>query len=112
MVTSTYDYSRYTPFDSTGERRDIPKSAYKNIRFALPVDQTMQIGESDVSNLPGLAFRIYGDSSLWRLILAYNGMVDPVQDMWPGQVLNLPSKPAIIAYLNSQLKNQQQTVTI
>lgn len=111
-VSSDYDYSRFTPLDNTGEQYNVFASAYKNIRFALSTTQTLTVKDSDVGNLAGIAFRIYGDVSMWRMILAFNGLNDPLQDMWPGQVLNLPSKAAVIAYLNEQIHSQQQTLTI
>lgn len=111
-VSSDYDYSRFTKLDNTGTNYDIFRSAYKNIRFAIPTVQTLVVRDSDVGNLAGIAFRVYGDVSLWRMILAFNGMQDPIQDMYPGQVLKLPSKSAVIQYLNSQLQSQQQTIMI
>lgn len=111
-VSTDYDYSRFTPLDNTGTAYNIFRSGFKNIRFALPVTQTLQIDESDIGNLAGLAFRIYGDTSLWRMILAYNGLNDPIQDMWPGMILQLPSKVAVISYINEQLRTQQQVITI
>lgn len=111
-VSSDYDYTRFTPIDNSGEQYDIFKSAYKNIRFALSTTQTLTVKESDIGNLAGIAFRIYGDVSMWRMILSFNGLIDPIQDMWAGQVLNLPSKAAVIAYLNEQLHSKQQTLTI
>jgi hypothetical protein len=111
-VSNDYDYTRFTPLDSSGEAYDQFKSAYKNIRFALPTVQTVTVKESDIGNLAGLAFRVYGDVSMWRMILAFNGLQDAIQDMWAGQILNLPAKAAVIAYLNEQLHSQQQTFTI
>lgn len=112
MPDTDFDYSRYTPLDNTFDNYDIFKSAYKNIRFALPATQQVTISEPDIANLAGLSYRLYGKTSLWRLLLAYNGLQDAVQDMWPGQILKAPSLGAIIAYLNSQLHNQQQTFVI
>lgn len=112
MIPSDYDYSRFTPIDSSGLSYDQFRSAYKNIRFAVPTSQTITVTESDIGNLAGIAFRVYGDVSMWRLILAYNGMQDPIQDMWPGQILRFPSKADVITYLNAQIYSQQQAFTI
>lgn len=111
-MNTNFDYKRYTALDNTLTQYSVFSSAYKNIRFAVPATQTMQIGEYDIGNLPGIAFRIYGDESLWRMIMAYNGMQDPIQDMWAGQILRYPSKSAVIAYLNSQTPTKPSTVVI
>lgn len=112
MPDTDFDYSRYTPLDNTFDNYDVFKSAFKNIRFALPFTGTLVISEADIANLAGLSFRIYGKTSLWRLLLAYNGMQDPIQDMWPGQVLRYPSLAAIITYVNEQLHNKQESFII
>lgn len=111
-VSSTFDYANYTPLDNTLKRRNIFASSYKNIRYAMPVNQTVVVTEADIGNLAGIAFRIYQDVSLWRFIMAYNGLQNPIQDMWPGQVLELPSKSNIIQYMNSQLYSKNKTITI
>lgn len=112
MSDTDFDYSRYTPLDNTFDNYDIFRSAYKNIRFAIPFTDTVTINQTDIANLAGLSFRVYGKTSLWRLILAYNGLQDPIQDMWAGQILKLPSLGSIISYLNEQLHSKQETFII
>jgi hypothetical protein len=106
-----YNYSRYTPLDNTGYL-DFFKSGYKNIRFNIVPIQQIQLTSSDAANLPGLAFRLYGDTSLWRALMAYNGLSDPISDIVVGIVLSVPSKADIIAYLSRQTNNKQNSLTI
>lgn len=112
MISSDFDYTRFTPRDNTPNGWNIFKSSYKNIRFAIPTSQTTTVNEEDIGNLAGLAFRIYGDVSLWRLILAFNGIQDPIQDMYPGQILKYPSKADIISYINAPVSSQQNSFII
>ncbi len=112
MSNSDFDYSRYTPLDNTATSYSVFKSAFKNIRFALRTSSTVTVDESDMANLVGIAFRAYGDVSLWYMLLAFNGIQDQVQEVYPGLVLNLPSKPDVIAFLSSQQNNQSVTITI
>ncbi len=107
-----YDYGRYTPVDNTGREYSIFKSAFKNIRFALAYSSTYTITESDLANLVGIADKMYGDVSLWRVLLAFNGLQDPIQDIYPGLVLKIPSKSDIIAYISKQQNNQRPTIFI
>lgn len=111
-MSTDYNYNRFTPLDNTGDAYNVFRSAYKNIRFAMPTVGTEVITEPDMANFAGLAFRIYGDESLWRALLAFNGCQDPIQDLWPGMVLKYPSKSALIAYLNAQTQAQRTTITI
>lgn len=99
MPRQDNDWARYTPFNSTGAY-DIPTSGYKNMRFNVPVSTTYQVKDHDMSNLPGIAFTIYRDTSMWRVILAYNGIEDALQDVYAGLVLQIPDKSAVIAYLS------------
>jgi len=110
--TGDYNYTRYTPVDNTGASYSVAKSAYKNIRFALPVSRQITIDAKYMANLPGLAYDLYGDTSLWEMILAYNGLQDALNDICVGMVLNVPLKSDVIAYLSQQQNNQTQTMTI
>lgn len=107
-----YNYTRYTPVDNTGTTYSASKSAYKNIRFALPLSRQILVDSKYMANLPGLAYDLYGDTSLWRMILAYNGLQDAVNDICVGMTLNVPLKSDVIAYLSQQQNNATPTFTI
>lgn len=105
-MSTDYDYSNNTPI-AQGVY-SVFKSGYKNIRFALTTTQTYTIKQADMANLVGLAYTLYGDVSLWYALLAFNGLQDPIQEIYPGLILNIPSKSDVIAYLSKQ-KNEQVT---
>lgn len=107
-----FDFGRYTPLDSTKKEYSIFNSAYKNIRFSLPFSKIKTINAADMANLPGIAFDEYGDTSLWRLILAYNGFQDPVQDIYPGVTIKIPSKADVISHVAKQQNNNNPSFTI
>jgi hypothetical protein len=110
--SADYDWSNYTPVDSTGSNYDKFKSAYKNIRFNVQPTTQIQLTIQDLANLPGLAYRLYGDTSLWRALLAYNGLSDPLSDIAVGMTLKIPTKAAITAYVSKQANNQQTPIVI
>ena len=112
MSTSDYNYSDYTPLDNTGSSYSVFKSAFKNIRFALPVSGQYMVTHPDMANLVGISYKLYADVSLWRALLAFNGIQDPIQDVQPGVLLNYPTKSAIIAYISAQQNNKTTTITI
>lgn len=107
-----YDWSRHTPADNTGESYNISASAMKNIRFTVSAVQTYLISAADMANLPGIAYKIYGDTSLWRIIMAYNGFSDAIQDIQVGIILQLPAKAAIMDYVTKHQNQQQLQITI
>ncbi len=111
-VSTDFNWSSYTPLDSTGDNYDIFKSAYKNIRFAIQPQTQYQLTATDLANLPGLAYRFFGDVSLWRILMAYNGISDPMSEVGVGVILNIPARSDVIAYLSQQSGNSGQTLTI
>jgi hypothetical protein len=111
-VSTDFNWSSYTPLDSTGSNYDIFSSAYKNVSFALQPQTQYQLTKTDMANLPGLAYKFFGDVSLWRLLLAYNGISDPLSQVAVGVVINIPARSDIIAYLTQQSANSGQSITI
>lgn len=110
-VSTDFNWSSYTPLDNTGQNYDLFKSAYKNIRFAIQPQTQYQLTATDLSNLPGLAYKFFGDVSLWRVLMAYNGISDPLSQVAVGMVLNIPARADVIAYLSKQSANSSQTLT-
>ena len=109
--TGNYDIANFTPLDNTGWY-DFFRSGYKNIRFNISSFQRTTLDGTTAYNLPGLVYNVYGDTSLWRALLAYNGLNDPLSDIYPGQILNLPDKATLVAYLANSISNNQSTITV
>lgn len=107
-----FNWTVYTPIDSTGDAFDSFRSAYKNIRFGIQPTQQYQLKAQDMANLPGLANTFYGDTSLWFGLMKYNGISDPLSEIAVGVTLLIPSKADIIKYLSRQSTNSQLPVTI
>lgn len=105
-MANDYDYTKHTPVDNTGTAYSVFKSGYKNLRFSLPVSQNYTITEPDMANLVGLAARFFGDTSFWYPILSFNGIQDPIQEVYPGTILKLPSKNDLIEALSKQQNTQ------
>jgi hypothetical protein len=106
------DIKNYSVPDNTGTQWDFFSSAFKNIRFNVPINQQIQLQAGDAANLPGLAFRYFGDTSWWRVIMAFNGWTDPLSQVAPGVIMNLPTKADVMQYLSSQQQNTSVTITI
>lgn len=94
-------YSKCTPFNTKGKYYSVFKSTYKNIRYRMGTNQTYTVGVDDVANLPGISYKLYGTVDLWRVILEFNGLSDPINDLYVGQVLQIPSKTDVLSILSS-----------
>lgn len=105
-------YSAYTPIDNTGDAYSIFTSGFKNLRFSVNISQTITLTAAQAYNLPGLSQELYSDTSLWFALLAFNGLSDPMTDVYPGLSLNVPYKSDIVAYVSQSNKTTSQTVTI
>lgn len=109
------DYSQVTPTAALlngGTDLDLLRSPYTNIRWGVTVDTIITINAKYEANLPGLAFDYYGDQTYWRAILAFNGLVCPIQDVQVGQVIGLPNKSSLEAFMTSNQSSVQQPTLI
>jgi hypothetical protein len=110
--TADFNWGSYTPVDSTGTNYDLFRSAYKNLRFSVQPTTVYQLTAADMSNLPGLAYRFYGDTSLWRALLSYNGIADAISEVAVGLTLQIPAKNDLVGQLSKQVNNVNQSITI
>ncbi len=110
--TGDYNYNRYTPVDNTGTNQDVFRSAYKNIRFGVETTQQIQLTQEQAANLPGLAYQAYGDTSLFRALLAFNGLSDPISDVAVGLIFSIPTKADLNKYLTKQQNNPSNNTIV
>ena len=85
--------------DSTYQYDEL-KSLYVNIKYNIVVQQVITVPSKYEANLPGLAHDYYGDQNYWRVILAVNGLIDPISDVVTGMSLVLPTADSVTAYLS------------
>lgn len=97
-----YSWSKNSPIDSVGVQRSVFSSAFRNVRYALAFSKSYVLTQSDVANLPGLAYKEYGTVSAFHVLLAYNGMSDPLTDIYPGVRMRFFTKASLDAYLSEQ----------
>ena len=99
-----------------GERDlDIFRSSYANIKSNTSQNSTVVVDAKYVANLPGISFDFYGDTSYWRAILAFNGLNDPISDIYNGLVLKLPDRVSIdsfFAAIDATTVNRQEVVLL
>ena len=108
-MAQDYSYSLYTPIDNTGSSYNAFKSAYKNVSFTLQLMTERPLTDAESANLPGLSFNTYGVVDFWRILLAYNGLQDPIQDVYAGLNFKFPTKASIVSWLTQQQINSSIT---
>lgn len=70
------------------KRFKVPADANRETKTASP-DRTRTIAVEQGDTLPAIAFRAYGDASLWRSIVTANRLEDPSR-LRPGTILSVP----------------------
>lgn len=90
MESNTIDWAKNTPtYD--GSHYNVFRSTYKNIRYEVkPLSSTYTVTAKDLGRIPMISYNIYGTTAYWRAILEYNGIRNPITDIYPGQILKLP----------------------
>lgn len=103
METSLIDWSQCTPYyvNQTKYYYDPFKSTYKNIRFLLNKTSTYTVTKKDMGRIATISYNVYGTTSLWRVLLEYNQIHDPITELYPGVVLDIPDKSQAVAYLTN-----------
>lgn len=100
MAISPYNIARFQPLTQDGLHFNVFDASYNGMRFAVKLSKQIVVDASSANNLPGLAYSELGSEFLWWAILMYNGLSDPLNDIVPGTVLNIPERASLIAYLN------------
>ncbi len=106
-----YKWTAYTPVDSTGKARSPFGSLFSNVRYNLQFLKRITITQADLANLPGIAYRYYNDENAFHVIMAYNGLTDPLTDLYPGSTLDLFTKQSLDAFLAAQKTPASSTRT-
>lgn len=103
----------YLAVGTVPQTLDYLSAKYLNIKFVVPAKNTLVVDQSDVANAPGIAFRFYGSADYWWVILLFNGILDPIEELTAGLVLQLPSLADINAFLSlKDSEDQDLAVTI
>lgn len=97
-------------FDSSLYYKSLPGGAFdiwdatpRDMRFNVPSSTTLVVDSSLEANLPYIAHVYLGDQSLWWTILYFNGLMDPISDIYALAVIRIPDRPALISYLERVL---------
>lgn len=98
---SRFDSINYMEVTADRQDSDVFNAKFKNIRFNVPTESTIVLTAADEGNLPGLAHRLLGDKDLWWVLLEYNGLYDALSDVRAGNILKIPSRRALITYLET-----------
>jgi len=67
---------------------------------------TYMLDASDIGRLDRLAYRFWGDPTLWWLLAWFNNIKNPFEDMSAGQVIKVPELSEVNAKVAEQLRRK------
>lgn len=74
-----------------------------NIQVDASIDRHHVITESDIGRLDILSYNYYGTPSLWWVIAHVNNIINPINDIIPGEILIIPSPDNVYSAQQDQI---------
>lgn len=106
---SGYSHTNYAPtvtcYDGT-EELNIWDADYVGMRDSVTAQDDVIVTTEWAANLPGLAASRLNSPYLAWAIAMYNGILDPIHDVYPGVRLRIPDKDSLTKYLASRAASQ------
>lgn len=103
--------ANFLPLTIDSKRLDWLSAYYIDMQIEVPASRSFEITDPWVANLPGLAFNMYDDINLWWVLALYNGIVDPINDVYVGRTMRAPNKEDVVAYLADRRARVQKGST-
>jgi len=98
ISTTRTDLMPTLTVDGTQEK-DINVNGWLDFEVKRPLT-TYTVREFDIQRPDNLALRVYGNVFYWWIIMKFNDICDPWNDLYVGQTLNLPNIMDIQSYLS------------
>lgn len=108
MAQSRFEASAFYSTFYAGGAFDIWDAKPRDVRFNVPAASTIVVDSSTEANLPYLAHTHLGDQNLWWVLLYYNGLTDPIGDVYASAVLRIPDRSSLITYLERTVPGKQK----
>lgn len=81
---------RETALDDLELSLDWLTATYNNLFEQVTSIRKFTITESEAGLPDVIAFRFYNTEELWWLICVYNGIIDPLEELVPGVIIDIP----------------------
>jgi hypothetical protein len=108
---SSFDSRLFMPVLPDGRHYNVFDAKFKDLRFKIPVSQTISIDAKLEGNLPLIAHLYLGDQNLWWVLLQFNAFNDPIKDVSAGSSLKIPDRRSLLSLLQSA-DDQETTVVL
>lgn len=89
-----------------GDHFDFWGAAFTNMHMSVREVTRIQVNAETTANLPGIAAKFLGSRYYWWVILMFNDIYDPLNDVIPGTILKIPDAQQLNAYLQNRKASQ------
>ena len=110
MANTRFSVDNFLPY--VNGRMNIFDANFRDLRFAIPSEREVLITAKEQSDLPGMALQYLGDNRLWWVLLQYNGLYDPIEDIQPGTRIRIPSRASLINFLENSVAKPSSATTL
>lgn len=112
MMSPTLEAATFMDVSADGTEFNVYDAKFKNVRFTVSVGKIITVDAGTEANLPLIAEREIGDKYLWWVLLDYNGLLDPIQDITPGVKLKIPDRAGLLAFLQRDTTSYTSNIVI
>jgi hypothetical protein len=95
-----------------GSSLDLHSAKFRDLPMLVSSSRRVVIDSSTEANLPLLAHTYLGAKELWWAILMYNGMLDPITDVYIGRTVLIPSRTQMISLLEAGNRSNLSTIEL
>lgn len=109
---SRFTLTNFCSLTEDGAAIDLHSAKFRDIAMMVPSAHRIVIDSSTEANLPFLANKYLGSPALVWAIMMYNGIVDPINDVYIGRTILIPSRPGIVELLEAGNRSNLSTVEL
>lgn len=103
---SIQNISNFMKLTPDGEHFDFWSAAFNDVHLYVKERTRIMVDAQWAANLPGLAAEYLGSRYYWWILLMYNGLADPLNDIIPGTILSIPDSQELGVFLQNRLASQ------
>lgn len=101
MPVTQYDINQFMAITDDGGSLNFWDADFRNLNLIISATETVLVDAEWSYNLPGLAAKKLGSRHLWWVLMVYNGLSDPINDVVPGVTLAIPDRHRLLAFLEA-----------
>ena len=88
------------------QENDLVFNKFKDFKFSTS-QKFYEVTEADIARPDLMSYKLYNKVNYWWILLKFNGIQDPWNDLEVGQILNVPAQNDIEEFVLKSRKNNR-----